>query len=233
MAKIGRNEPCPCGSGKKYKKCCLGKIDDIRAATKNTVVNQSFMDHGYALTEKNLATAACDAWWRFWEEFKTRVDTGIRDINLADGVKFGQEPVFNWCQDFEMELGNAGYLDTAYHRMRISYCDEFCEMFPASDTLLLHNMKRAAAESSFAVGDIADGEDRFDRLLAEYPDNVWGYIGWGDMYHWPKFSNAEPDFERAEQIYRMALGKGLEDEDEVAMRLEQLQKDKAKRAEKR
>jgi len=23
--KIGRNEPCPCGSGKKYKHCCLGK----------------------------------------------------------------------------------------------------------------------------------------------------------------------------------------------------------------
>ena len=24
-AKTGRNEPCPCGSGKKYKKCCLKK----------------------------------------------------------------------------------------------------------------------------------------------------------------------------------------------------------------
>ena len=24
--KIGRNEPCPCGSGKKYKKCCWDKI---------------------------------------------------------------------------------------------------------------------------------------------------------------------------------------------------------------
>ena len=23
MAKIGRNQPCPCGSGKKYKHCCL------------------------------------------------------------------------------------------------------------------------------------------------------------------------------------------------------------------
>jgi uncharacterized protein len=21
----GRNDPCPCGSGRKYKKCCLGK----------------------------------------------------------------------------------------------------------------------------------------------------------------------------------------------------------------
>jgi len=24
-AKAGRNDPCPCGSGRKYKKCCLGK----------------------------------------------------------------------------------------------------------------------------------------------------------------------------------------------------------------
>jgi len=23
--KVGRNEPCPCGSGKKYKQCC-GKV---------------------------------------------------------------------------------------------------------------------------------------------------------------------------------------------------------------
>ena len=25
MAKPGRNDPCPCGSGKKYKRCCLDK----------------------------------------------------------------------------------------------------------------------------------------------------------------------------------------------------------------
>jgi len=24
--KTGRNDPCPCGSGKKYKKCCLKKL---------------------------------------------------------------------------------------------------------------------------------------------------------------------------------------------------------------
>lgn len=23
--KVGRNDPCPCGSGKKYKNCCLDK----------------------------------------------------------------------------------------------------------------------------------------------------------------------------------------------------------------
>lgn len=25
MGRVGRNNPCPCGSGKKYKNCCLGK----------------------------------------------------------------------------------------------------------------------------------------------------------------------------------------------------------------
>lgn len=25
MSEVGRNDPCPCGSGKKYKSCCLSK----------------------------------------------------------------------------------------------------------------------------------------------------------------------------------------------------------------
>jgi len=30
--KTGRNEPCPCGSGKKFKKCCLDRIEEARAS---------------------------------------------------------------------------------------------------------------------------------------------------------------------------------------------------------
>jgi preprotein translocase subunit SecA len=26
--KVGRNDPCPCGSGKKYKKCCGRNLDE-------------------------------------------------------------------------------------------------------------------------------------------------------------------------------------------------------------
>lgn len=28
QSKIGRNDPCPCGSGQKYKKCCLIKREE-------------------------------------------------------------------------------------------------------------------------------------------------------------------------------------------------------------
>jgi SEC-C motif len=30
MFKVGRNDPCPCGSGKKFKKCCDGKLTEVR-----------------------------------------------------------------------------------------------------------------------------------------------------------------------------------------------------------
>jgi SEC-C motif len=32
MGKIGRNDPCPCGSGKKFKKCCLPLQQDTPPA---------------------------------------------------------------------------------------------------------------------------------------------------------------------------------------------------------
>ena len=30
MNELGRNDPCPCGSGKKFKKCCLAKNEAAR-----------------------------------------------------------------------------------------------------------------------------------------------------------------------------------------------------------
>ena len=35
---IGRNDPCPCGSGKKYKQCCQNKIDTNNTAAKNRLL---------------------------------------------------------------------------------------------------------------------------------------------------------------------------------------------------
>lgn len=37
IRKPGRNEPCPCRSGKKYKKCCGGQAADVRNAEREFV----------------------------------------------------------------------------------------------------------------------------------------------------------------------------------------------------
>ena len=34
MAKLGRNDPCHCGSGRKYKQCCLAKDEAAERAAR-------------------------------------------------------------------------------------------------------------------------------------------------------------------------------------------------------
>jgi Tfp pilus assembly protein PilF len=38
MAKIGRNDPCACGSGKKYKKCCMASDEAAARAVQPAAV---------------------------------------------------------------------------------------------------------------------------------------------------------------------------------------------------
>ena len=84
-------------------------------------------------------------------------------------------------------------------------------------------MKRAVAESYFAIGDIVKGKQCFKKLIEEYPQNIWGYIGWGDMYFLGMNRNFSPDYERAEQIYRMALDKKIDGKEYLIERLNDLQ----------
>lgn len=46
-AKIGRNEACPCGSGKKYKRCCL---EDVEQAARTGVAVEFHHDDIDALS---------------------------------------------------------------------------------------------------------------------------------------------------------------------------------------
>jgi len=43
MAKIGRNEPCPCGSGRKYKKC-HGEVASVPPAAAMAALEECFRE---------------------------------------------------------------------------------------------------------------------------------------------------------------------------------------------
>ena len=72
--------------------------------------------------------------------------------------------------------------DVSFYEKRIQYCRELYTLFPETSDSVIQNMKRAEAESYFALGMQEEGEESFRKLIEEFPDNVWGYIGWGDMY---------------------------------------------------
>lgn len=48
--KIGRNDKCPCGSGKKYKQCCLSKDDKIKQNEREQ--RKIDLDNDFALGEQ-------------------------------------------------------------------------------------------------------------------------------------------------------------------------------------
>jgi tetratricopeptide (TPR) repeat protein len=71
MAQVGRNDPCPCGSGNKYKRCCLAKdeaaeharlqhaaLEAKEAAVAHTKQQQATFD---ALQEEDDLTVASNA----------------------------------------------------------------------------------------------------------------------------------------------------------------------------
>lgn len=230
MAKIGRNEPCSCGSGKKYKKCCLNMPkSDSHSVIKRDELDV-LMEKGWSLLQKKETTKACDIWLKLWDNLKSRFKPEFRDVEQAETIFSGCELIYNWCQDLEIELGNAGIDNTVYYQKRIAYCDEFCSIFPESNESIMHNMKSAIAESHFALGDFDEGNSCFKKLIELYPNNVWGYIAWGDKYLWPMKKDYNPDYGRAEQIYKMALDMNIEGKKDLIDRLNELEKKRTQNA---
>lgn len=89
MTKIGRNTPCPCGSGKKYKRCCLSdvtsttRVNTTRPRTESHVFYEPVEDEHdidklsnsvVDLIDENRLDEAEEACARLLEEFPDCVD---------------------------------------------------------------------------------------------------------------------------------------------------------------
>ncbi len=184
------------------------------------------MQEGYDLLEAGRTASACDAWWQVWQWLKDKVTPERNTLDALDKAFRGTQAVFNWCQDFEMELENAGIDDPAYYRLRIRYCREFLETFPTVDWLMRGNFLRAEAESLWRLGEVKAAEARFAALIEANPDWAWGYIGWSDEY-W-LFKNSQKNYDKAEAILQRALAlPNLEDRGDVLDRLNDLRKEQA------
>ena len=90
MGNIGRNEPCHCGSGKKYKKCCLPK-DEEQSVSDREDQGQGANDWGYEL---------------FGARFPEIADRETRSIAVTDNERFNlPEEVYVFHEMYCRERG--------------------------------------------------------------------------------------------------------------------------------
>jgi len=72
--KIGPNERCPCGSGKKYKKCCGGAGTAARGLPHSQIDRESAWAKLEAFIEERYSEDEEDASAEFWDRFIERED---------------------------------------------------------------------------------------------------------------------------------------------------------------
>ncbi len=164
----------------------------------------ALMRDGYKLLHARRTSEACDRWLPAWELVKKLATPDMRTVEAFDKVYKGlPEQAFNWCQDLEQELGNAGLDNPTYHEQRIRYAREFLDRFPDTDDLMYLNFRRAEGEALWALGRESEAEAVYAALVERLPDEAWGYIGWADQY-W--LLNSSPKtYARAEDIMLRAL----------------------------
>ena len=176
------------------------------------------MEAGYDLQGPKGASAACHIWLEAWRDVLGLVDKGgLQSIRAFDQRFRGSQSLFNWIQDLEDELWNAGLEDRQFLTDRIAVCEEGLRRFPAEDALMTENRRRALAESCFELGETAKAETLYRDWLHGDPRWGWGWIGWSDGYGVTrtKFHN----WQRAEQILREGLAV-----DQVRDRLDMLER---------
>ena len=102
MAKPGRNDPCPCGSGNKYKKCCLAKEE--------AVAREQLAKAEARRAERAAQTAA--AYRLHLREVKAAIAASLSGAEDAD------EDELTIASNAAAELVRAGKLDEAEQAAR-------------------------------------------------------------------------------------------------------------------
>lgn len=118
MRKTGRNDPCPCGSGKKYKKCCLAR-DAVRVTSLDwRRIRRTEGELVAVLMEWAHRYYGPEAVAEAWDEF-----TGWQQPPPDPASMPELEPVFlpwfvfNWIPDevYEDEMGRYPQMQVALH----------------------------------------------------------------------------------------------------------------------
>ncbi|HEY6329726.1 MAG TPA: SEC-C metal-binding domain-containing protein [Blastocatellia bacterium] len=106
MAKIGRNDPCPCGSGKKYKNCCYGKQSAWAGAPETYATDPDWVKIRRTEAEVTLEVLKF-AVSRYGEDFLNGAMDEFSVWGKYDAEEIETDAMFfpwaafNWVPDFE------------------------------------------------------------------------------------------------------------------------------------
>lgn len=161
-----------------------------------------------------------------WTLIKQAIHEHSDDWRIVDQLLTALDiDLITYCSEFMMELHNAGLDNEAYFPKIIEIGNEILVLLKAHDDNFAFNMKRDIAEAYFHLGDAQTGNEQFELLTRQFPDEIGGYIGWGDQL---AGDPTDPcyDYAKAENLYQKALElmilQGKKDDEDLSIRFDDL-----------
>src|SRR5688572_28897607 len=109
--KTGRNDPCPCGSGKKYKKCCLVSGEDTEFRYRR--LRQTHAEVIPRLTDFVLDNFDREFFEGAWQDFNDQQATQPYDPRSPMNVVFMPWFLFNWIVELK-PAGGEEFVETTF-----------------------------------------------------------------------------------------------------------------------
>lgn len=205
--KIGRNQLCPCGSGLKYKKCCLNKTkEDLNENAINQIDNNSnftniFRYHdNYIHTKKVKAPKINKKLLNIYDNkeklsIKNIIDdyldimnyildyaakNNLYNIEQVDDANLISDFIINVIGDFEEEILN---LNKDEYDLNVTnkYLDKLVITLELDDNTYENNL-RCKTHSLFKLGNYELGEKIMLDLITENRNSIYAYIELVDDY---------------------------------------------------
>ena len=132
---LGRNDLCYCGSGKKYKKCCMNK-DESKDIEKLDFIDHCISKAEWYLKRKEMKKGQAlykMAWFDVKDICK---ENNIKSISEYDEKYEGYDSLLNWLQDYDNLLEMCDEEDKLYERLEL--WDSVEEIFDLSNEINLY-----------------------------------------------------------------------------------------------
>jgi len=178
-----------------------------------------WMQEGYQAAMNGQGAQACDRWWPVWEIIRSRLTAHMRTCDRAAVVFEGTQVVYNWVQDFQLELHNAALDQPRYADLGVRLCEEVLGQFSEEDELFRLNFRTDLGEFYYMAGRPEDGERVLLALIHDHPDRAAGYARLADILAYGIRPHQGPiDPQRAQTLLEAALARPVTDAEHYGLK---------------
>lgn len=197
MSKVKRNDPCPCGSGKKYKKCCMNKTEEGVGSTSLHEELKSHYSHFMAYVNRNYPNVTPN------EERETQEEEVEAAFRMVQGVFMEQQEDGTTLYDEFFEKKQDKIVRPATLASMEAWKSPLASVFHIQEVQNDQTVTVEDVWSGLRYEVKRDGIPLKEENYSHMPYAIGVVLKWGPIYNFVPL--AIPNYEESYQTFKQAV----------------------------